>query len=121
MLRAVHSLIPALLLLQACNVVPRSQGNVLERPSSGLIEPANWGEIRFRSRGSDITFQNTGHFYVEPNSCHRRESGALDLATWNRIAAAINAAFSAFRSPAATAELIPPSFCSVAHSLARAR
>ena len=98
MLRTIPLLLPALLLLQACEVVPRDEDNGLERPASGLVEAANWDEIRFRSRGSDIIFQSTGHFYVDPNSCHRRESGALELATWNRIALAINRAWLAPRS-----------------------
>jgi hypothetical protein len=96
-----------LALLCSCEVTSRDRSDELDRPGAVIVEAANWDELRFRSRASDIIFQSTGHFYVDPNACFRKESGALDLTTWNRIAKAINRAWLASRTDTPTCTALP--------------
>jgi hypothetical protein len=83
--------------LTACEVQPRNGAPSPEDPALAMVQTADWKDIVFTSLRSEITLQETGHFYVEPNACYRKESGVLSLELWNRLARAINQVWLAAR------------------------
>jgi hypothetical protein len=75
--------------LTACGVEPRSSLN--SQPSApSLIRAQDWTSMSFVVSGARTELARTGHFTTVPNACYRRESGALQLALWNRITQAVN-------------------------------
>jgi hypothetical protein len=91
----------------SCKIAPRGDQENADALTP-MVQATGWDEVRYTVRGSEITLQRTGHFYVEPNACFRKESGTLELATWNRIAQIINQAWLAPRTQTPLCVALPP-------------
>lgn len=57
---------------------------------SDLTHADNWESITLFIGGAKTQLFSNGHFTTTPNACYRRESGALNLDLWNRVALAVN-------------------------------
>lgn len=89
--------------LASCRLASRNGDDLSDAPGVAMIEAEEWDEVIYTVKGSEITLQSTGHFYVEPNACFRKESGVFELATWNRMAEIMNQLWRSWQSP-----LLPP-------------
>lgn len=89
--RAIDRFIPFLILATAvtgCSVKPRGYSPATPEPE--LITAEKWSTMTIVIGGARTVVESNGHFTTVPNACYRRESGALDLELWNKVATAVN-------------------------------
>jgi hypothetical protein len=79
----------ALLLTSSCSVQSRNTFSS-SKPEPDLVQADSWDFMTIVIGGARTKLENNGHFSTVPNACYRRESGALELALWNRVANATN-------------------------------
>ncbi len=72
----------------ACTMEPR--GYTQATPDPEFIPAESWSSMTLVISGARTVVSSNGHFTTVPNACYRRESGALDLELWNRVAQAVN-------------------------------
>ncbi|NDD91948.1 hypothetical protein EBZ37_07680 [bacterium] len=78
-----------LILPTACSVQPR--GSYIEsQHSPELVHAESWDSMTLTVGGARTKLENNGHFTTMPNACYRKESGALELELWNRVALVTN-------------------------------
>jgi hypothetical protein len=72
----------------ACSMEPR--GYTRATPDPEFVPADSWSSMTLVISGARTVVSSNGHFTTVPNACYRRESGALDLELWNRVAQAVN-------------------------------
>jgi hypothetical protein len=66
------------------------RGYTQATPDPEFIPAESWSSMTLVISGARTVVSSNGHFTTVPNACYRRESGALDLELWNRVAQAVN-------------------------------